>query len=179
MTISPSAAVAADPVSVVVRSIHAMAAGDRAEFDSLYHPGAADRENTIQPPSSRVAGPACFYSTALWLRAAFEDLHYDIHHAIADGDLVAVNSTMNGRQTASWTVYQEDGTVDSVFAPTGRSFAMTQSHWFRLADGRIIEHWANRDDLGMGRQLGWIPPTPAYLFRMARAKRRAARRQEP
>ena len=52
---------------------------------------------------------------------------------------------------------------------------MTQSHWFRIEDGKIIEHWANRDDLGMARQLGWIPPTPAYLFKMARAKRRAKR----
>jgi hypothetical protein len=25
----------------------------------------------------------------------------------------------------------------------------------------------------MARQLGWIPPSPAYLFKMARAKRRA------
>src|ERR1051326_7749603 len=83
----PSSAgpVAADPVSVVVRSIHAMAAGDRAEFDPLYHPRAVDRENKIQPPSSRVPGAACFYSTARWLRAAFDDLHYDIHHALADG----------------------------------------------------------------------------------------------
>ena len=45
---------------------------------------------------------------------------------------------------------------------------MTQSHWFRLEDGRIIDHWANRDDLGMARQLGWIPPSPAFLFKMAR-----------
>ena len=87
----------ADPVSVAVRSIHTMADGDRADFDPLYHPEAVDRENRVQPPSSRVPGPAGFYSTALWLRAAFADLHYDIHHAIADGDLVAVNSTMNGR----------------------------------------------------------------------------------
>jgi hypothetical protein len=28
--------------------------------------------------------------------AAFAGLHHDIHHAIADGNLVAVNSTMNG-----------------------------------------------------------------------------------
>jgi hypothetical protein len=66
--------------------------------------------------------------------------------------------------------------VDAVFPPTGRPFAMSQSHWFLMGDGRIIEHWANRDDLGMARQLGWIPPTPAYLFKMARAKRRARRR---
>jgi hypothetical protein len=27
----------------------------------------------------------------------------------------------------------------------------------------------------MARQLGWIPPSPAFLFKMARAKRRARR----
>jgi len=71
--------------------------------------------------------------------------------------------------------YTEAGSVDSVFPATGRTFATTQSHWFRIHDGRIAEHWANRDDLGTARQLGWIPPTPGYLLRMARAKRRAVR----
>jgi predicted ester cyclase len=112
-------------------------------------------------------------------RAAFEGLHYDIHHAVADGNLVVVNSTMNGRHIAPWAVYAEDGSVDTVFPPTGRTFAMTQSHWFLLEDGRIIDHWANRDDLGMARQLGWIPPSPAFLFKMARAKRRALRTPTP
>src|SRR5262249_44832811 len=99
-----SPAVSADPISVAVRSIHAMADGSRADFDFLYHPRAADGENRVQPPSSRVPGPAGFYSTALWLRAAFASLHYDIHHALAAGDLVAVNSTMNGRHAAPWAV---------------------------------------------------------------------------
>ncbi len=40
----------------------------------------------------------------------------------------------------------------------GRVFAVTQSHWFRLRDGLVIEHWANRDDLGMAMQLGWFQP---------------------
>jgi len=175
MTASSSSIVSAGPIAVAVRSIHAMADGDRADFDSLYHPRAADRENLVQPPSSRVAGPAGFYATALWLRAAFAGLHYDIHHAVAEGNLVAVNSTMHGRHTASWAVYTGDGAVDTVFPPTGKTFAATQSHWFRVEDGTIIEHWADRDDLGMAKQLGWIPPTPAYLFTMTRAKRRARR----
>ena len=170
-----SSSVSADPISVAVCSIHAMATGDRIDFDLLYHPHAVDRENQVQPPSSRVPGPAGFYSTALWLRAGFAGLHYDIHHAIADGSLVVVNSTMNGRHVAPWAVYTDDGTVDTVFPPTNRTFAMTQSHWFRIEDGKIIEHWANRDDIGTAKQLGWIPPTPAYLFKMARAKRRAKR----
>jgi predicted ester cyclase len=175
MTATSSSAVSADPVAVAVRAIHAMAAAERADFDLLYHPRAVDRENQVQPPSSRVPGPAGVYATALWLRAAFADLHYDIHHAIADGTLVAVSSTMNGRHVAPWAVYTDDGTVGTVFPPTGKTFAMTQSHWFRLEDGRLIEHWANRDDLGMARQLGWIPPTPAYLIKMALAKLRAKR----
>jgi predicted ester cyclase len=168
-----SATVSAGPISIAVCSIHAMAEGDRADFERLYHPRAADHENRVQPPSSRVPGPAGFHSTALWLRAAFAGLHYDIHHAIAEGNLVAVNSAMCGRHAAPWAVYTGDGAVDTVFPATNKTFTVTQSHWFRIEDGQIIEHWANRDDIGMAKQLGWIPPTPAYLFKMARAKRRA------
>ena len=171
MTAQPdSDGVSTEAISVAVRSIHAMASGDRSDFDLFYSPEAVDHENKVQPPSSRVPGPAGFYSTAQWLRAAFADLHYDIHHTVSDGNLVVVNSTMNGRHTAPWAVYTADGKVDSVFPPTGKTFAMAQSHWFLLDDGHIVEHWANRDDLGTAQQLGWIPPAPAYLFKMMSAK---------
>lgn len=174
MSADPTAA-PTDAKSIVVRSIHIMASGGRADFDAVLHPQAVDHENKVQPPSSRVAGPAGFHSTALWLRAAFAGLHYDIHHVIAEGDLVTVNSTMNGRHVAPFVLYTDDGQVDAAFPPTNKTFAITQSHWFRLQDGKVIEHWANRDDLGQAKQLGWLPPTPAYLIRMARAKSRAKR----
>ena len=167
--------VSSDPISVAVCSIHTMANGDRVDFDRLYQRQALDRENAVQPPTSRVPGPDGFYSTALWLRAAFADLRYDIRHAVADGNLVAVESTMNGRHVAPWAVYTEDGSIDTVFPATNRTFTATQSHWFLVEDGGIVEHWANRDDVGMSKQLGWIPPTPGYLFKMAIAKRRAKR----
>jgi predicted ester cyclase len=165
-----------DPVSVAIRSIHTMAKGERSDFDDVVHPDSTDRENRIQPPSSRVRGPAGFHSTAMWLRAAFADLHYDIHCTVADGDLVAVNSTMNGRHVGTFVVYREDGEIDAAFPPTGKTFAMAQSHWFRIKDGKMFEHWATRDDLGQARQLGWLPPTPGYLIRSALAKRLAVRR---
>lgn len=162
-----------DLCDIAVHSIHLMAHGDLTAFEEVIHPAARDRENVVQPPASRVPGPAGFYATALWLRAAFGDLHYEIHHAITAGDLVAVNSTMHGQHTAPFGVYTEDGEIDTVFPPTGKTFATTQSHWFRLDNGKVIEHWANRDDLGQAKQLGWVPPTPLYLLRMARAKGRA------
>ena len=71
--------------------------------------------------------------------------------------------------------FEHDASIGAVFPPTGRTLQVTQSHWFRMRDGRIAEHWANRDDQSMARQLGWIPPTPAYLLRMRRARRRARR----
>jgi hypothetical protein len=58
------AVVSTDAISIAVRSIHATADGSRTDFDALFHLEAIDHENTVQPPSSRVAGPAGFYSTA-------------------------------------------------------------------------------------------------------------------
>ena len=67
--------------------------------------------------------------------------------------------------------------------PTGKRFATTQTHWMRVEDGKVIEHWANRDDQGTAVQLGWIPPSPWYQAKMAlatrRARTRAARSQRP
>jgi predicted ester cyclase len=40
---------------------------------------------------------------------------------------------------------------------TGRRFAQRQSHWYRVVDGRLTEHWATRDDLGLLHQLGAAP----------------------
>jgi hypothetical protein len=92
-----------------------------------------------------------------------------------DGDLVVVHATMSGHQTGPFVAYGPDGAITAVFPPLGRRFATTQTHWFRMRDGKVAEHWANRDDLGMGQQLGWTPPTPSYIARMLLARRRMRR----
>ena len=94
---------------------------------------------------------------------------------LADGDRAAARVMMRGRQTGPFVGYGAAGEVDRVFPPTGRTFAQTQMHLYRLAEGRIVEHWANRDDLGLATQLGWIPPSPAFLLRSALIKRRLVR----
>ncbi|WP_109526455.1 MULTISPECIES: ester cyclase [Nocardia] len=161
--------------ALAIRSVRIMADGERADFDAVIHPDATNREAAAEPPATRGRGPAAYYATALWLRAAYADLHHTIESAVVDGDLVALHTTMHGRHAGPFVAYGADGQVDQVFPPTGKTFAVTQSHWLRIADGKIIEHWANRDDLGQAVQLGWVPPTPIYLMRMALAKRKARR----
>lgn len=166
-------AAADDPKALCARSLYIMPGGDLREFEALIHPEATNREAAHEPMASRGKGPAAFYATALWLRGAFSELHWDIYKVVADGDLVAVYSTMSGRHTGLFAHYDGAGEVSKVMPPTGRAFSATQTHWFRHADGKVIEYWANRDDLAMAQQAGWIPPGPRYLVRMALAKRRA------
>jgi predicted ester cyclase len=46
--------------------------------------------------------------------------------------------------------------VRGVATPKGKPIAVELVHIFRLRDGKIVEHWAVRDDLGMMKQLGAI-----------------------
>ncbi|HEX5879606.1 MAG TPA: hypothetical protein VF468_15025, partial [Actinomycetota bacterium] len=82
---------------------------------------------------------------------------------------------MRGQQVAPFVTYGPDGRPAQVFASNGRSFVSSQTHWYRLAEGRIVGHAADRDDLGQARQLGWVPPTPAFLLRSTLAGRRLRR----
>ncbi len=164
-----------DPKELCVRSIHLMATGDLADFEAVVHPDARNREDVDEPPASRGRGPAAFHATALWLRSAFAELRWEIHEVVAEGELVVLRATMSGRQTGTFVAYADDARPEQAFPPTGRTFATTQTHWFRVADGQVVEHWANRDDQGMAMQLGWLPPSPPYLVRMLLATRRAKR----
>jgi hypothetical protein len=48
-----------------------------------------------------------------------------------------------------------------VVPPTGKRFVARQSHWFRVEDGKLAEHWATREDLPAMLQLGVVqPPGP-------------------
>lgn len=162
--------------AVALRSYEIMATGGRDDFDAVIHPDAVNRESRQEPPAARGRGPSAFHASALWLRSAYADLSWDVHEVVTEGDLVVAHLTMSGRHVGPFVVHDKSGHVERAFAPTGRSFSVHQTHWSRVQDGMVIEHRANRDDLGQSMQLGWIPPSPTYLLRCARATRRARRR---
>jgi len=164
--------------ALCARSIHIMADGELSDFEAVVHPDARNREAEVEPPACRGTGPAAFYATALWLRSAYADLHWEIHDMVADGDLVVVHATMSGQQVGTFVGYGPDGSPAQAFPARNRTSSTTQTHWFRVADGKVIEHWANRDDLGTAVQLGWVPLSPVYIVKMmlalSKARRQAA-----
>ena len=99
-----------------------------------------------------VDGPAHLRESAQWLHAQFPDLRMTVAAVAAQGETVAVRVRSEGTN---------NGPLNGVMPPTGRRFSAEQSHWFRVKNGLLAEHWATRDDLGTMLQLGVIqPPGP-------------------
>jgi predicted ester cyclase len=102
-----------------------------------------------QTAPGRVNGPQAMRATAEWLLAQFPDLHMTIEAMIAEGDTVAVRILAEGTNL---------GTLNGVVPPTGKRFMARQSHWFRVAENKLVEHWVTREDLPAMLQLGIIQP---------------------
>jgi predicted ester cyclase len=83
-----------------------------------------------------------------------------IERLIARGDEVVAMMTVTGTHRA---VSQRpvNGGVYLGVAPTARSLSVLHTDWLVVKDGCIVEHRATRDDLGMSRHLGLLPPAPA------------------
>jgi predicted ester cyclase len=134
--------------------------------------GFRNERSTDEPLAARSPGPEGMRATVEWLNRAFTGIRFDIHDVVEQDGLVAVRVTMNVTQHGPFVVHDAtDASVTDVFPSRGRSAAVDQTHWFRVVDGRVAVHDAVRDDLGMARQLGWVPPSPPYLLRMALARR--------
>ncbi|HZS77724.1 MAG TPA: ester cyclase [Ktedonobacteraceae bacterium] len=80
-------------------------------------------------------------------RKAFPDIQSTAEDVIVEGDKVVE------RFTASGTFNGEFMGIP----PTGKSGSTTGINIFRVANGKIVEHWGNSDDLGMMQKMGIIP----------------------
>ncbi len=107
---------------------------------------APDFFNHEAPPGMN-RGPESNRQVITMLRTAFPDLHFKIEALIAEGDIVAGRLTMNGTH---------EGPLMGM-SPTGRPVQQAHMHFVRFRDGKAIEHWGVRDDMGMMRQLGAAP----------------------
>lgn len=112
------------------------------EIDTLVHP---DFINHEAPPGSP-QGPDGLKQTIGWLRGLWGPMRAEVQDEIADGDKVVARILMHGHHVGEFLGK----------APTGKPFETKQIHIWRLTDGRAIEHWSVRDDLGQALQLGFV-----------------------
>jgi steroid delta-isomerase-like uncharacterized protein len=95
-------------------------------------------------PGNPVSGPEGQKRIAADFRAAFPDLRTSIDLMVAEGDMVVVRWTAEGTNTGAW------GNV----APTGKRARFSGVNIFRIRNGKVVELWNHRDDLGLMQQLG-------------------------
>ena len=138
-----------DNKRVAIESFRLIETGDHELADRIVALDFVNREaDDDEQPERLERGPAGFLATSRWLRGAFSDLRFDGIEAIGEGDLVAVKATMTGRHTGEF----------QRVAPSSRPIRQRQIHIFRLRDGKLVEHQAQRDDLGLLLQIGWRGP---------------------
>jgi steroid delta-isomerase-like uncharacterized protein len=80
------------------------------------------------------------------LRRAFPDLRFILEDLIGEGERVAARYHWEGTQQGEFMGLQ----------PTGKKVSVRGMDFYRLENGRIVEHWDNVDEIGLLRQLGAI-----------------------
>ena len=99
------------------------------------------------PQGQELRGPESLKQFISHYLEAFPDLHIEIEDLIAEGDKVVSRVVSRGTHK---------GELQGI-ALTGNEVTTTLILITRLADGKVVEDWESRDDLGMLQQLGVIP----------------------
>ena len=80
-------------------------------------------------------------------RGAFPDLNATVDDIIAEDDKVAARSTWSGTHQGEFMG----------IPPTGKRVSFGVIDIFRVANGVVVEHWGQTDEMGMLQQLGVVP----------------------
>ncbi|MDE3091869.1 MAG: ester cyclase [Chloroflexota bacterium] len=117
--------------------------GNLAVFDEVVDPKAVDHALPPGMPPT-VESTKQFFAA---FRAAFPDLKYKVEDTITEGDYVVQRTTGTATMKGAF----------QGMPPSGKSATWSEIHIVRFANGKVVEHWANVDQMGMLTQLGFGP----------------------
>ncbi len=127
--------------AAAMRLPEAINKGDFAAFEQVTAPDAVWHSLPPGMPPT-VQGTVMFLKG---LRAAFPDLHYKVEDIIAEGDRVVQRVTGTGTMKGDF----------QGMPASNKSATWTEIHIVRFANGKVCEHWAVADQMGMLAQLGF------------------------
>ena len=80
-------------------------------------------------------------------RAAFPDMQVTVGEMLAEGDKVAYRLSWTGTHTGEFMG----------IPATGKRVTVSETHIDQIADGKLVRHNGDTDQLGMLQQIGVIP----------------------
>lgn len=122
---------------------------NRAKFDAIEEFVASDFVIHTSTPGEDIHGPEGATQFFGMLHAAFPDIRFTVEDQVADDDRVVTRWVAHGTHT---------GDFQGV-PPTGKTVRLTGIDIDRIANGKVVECWAQSDELGLMKQLG-VVPTP-------------------
>ena len=120
---------------------------DAGNVDAMDELVAEDYVNHRPPPFPGLATGREGLKHALRIFWEATPGRHEIEDQIAEGDKVVTRLTAYGRH---------EGDLPGPLPATGAALRESAVAIHRIADGRIVEHWSDRDDLGLMQQLGVI-----------------------
>lgn len=135
---------------IVRRYQRAFLAGQLDELEALIAPDYVDH---MEYPGQNT-GREGLLEMAAGTNSAFSGERYEEEEYFAEGDRVIERWRMRAKHTGPRAFLG--------VAPAGKEVTFTGIDIFRLADGKIVEHWSEMDLLGPLQQLGarTLPGTP-------------------
>jgi steroid delta-isomerase-like uncharacterized protein len=135
----------ADENKAIVQS--AVEAFNRGDWDAVDRLFAVDYVDHDPSRAGLPPGPEGVKQAWSMFRAALPDLQGAIEDMIAEGDKVVVRGVVRGTH---------QGELMGI-PPTGRQVTVTLIDINRIEGDKLVERWAEQDNLGMMQQLGVIP----------------------
>jgi predicted ester cyclase len=121
--------------------------GDLSVIDEQHAPESIDHQEPLGTDFV-----AHLKAVVTGLRTAFPDLHFEIHHMVGEGDIVAFHSTMTGTHAGMLRAPNMPPVP-----PTGKPISVVHMHFVRFVDGKGTDLWHVWDSPTMLRQLGVTP----------------------
>jgi steroid delta-isomerase-like uncharacterized protein len=138
-----------DAKDVVRRLEEAWQANDMAVVDQLLAPDLVSHDAPPGMPPGREGAKAA-HQMAM---TSFPDRSMTIEDVVAEGDRVSVRTTIRGTN---------NGGVPWLGVPAnGKPVEIESISIYRVANGRIVEHWGQNDVGRLMMQLGVAGPAPA------------------
>jgi len=138
-------------IAVVRRHLDTLARGDIDASTACYAPDTLNH--------GYLAPPALIHRVLSSLHTLHEQ--HTIEDIIAVGDKVVCRTTCHGIHTDIPEFPVNGGILQGV-PPTHKDYTVQHVHIFEVRNGKIVAHWANRDDLGMAKQLGFTITAPHH-----------------